>query len=292
MKIRILATVFVSVLSTVASVNAELIYALSSDSQILSFNSTAPGSILSAHGITGLQPVETLLGIDARPTTGLLYALGSSSRLYTINPNTGAATQVGSGQFGSLLNGLSFGYDFSSAGDVIRATSDLDQNLRINPTTGAIVAVDTTLAYAGGDTFAGQNPSINGLAYNNSGVLFAIDSLQNSVSTIGSPSPNDGTIHTVGLLGIDVSRVNGFDISTTSGIAYLGSPAASSDPGANLYTVNPITGVASLLGHIGAPDQDIIIQGITVAVPEPGIGALFAFGSGFGCLMLWKRRRS
>src|SRR5687767_11234623 len=100
-------TIFVAsavALSAILPAQAEQIYALTSADQIISFDSATPGILNSAQFVTGLQPAETLLGIDHRPANGLLYGLGSSSRLYLINPLTGAATQVGSGQFSTLLS--------------------------------------------------------------------------------------------------------------------------------------------------------------------------------------------
>jgi hypothetical protein len=275
---------------------AERIYALTSADQIISFDSATPGILNSAQFVTGLQPAETLLGIDYRPANGLLYGLGSSSRLYLINPTTGAATQVGSGQFSTLLSGTTFGFDFNPTVDRIRVVSDLDQNLRLNPNDGSVAAVDLSLNYAAGDPFFGLSPNINAAAYANnvpgalSTTLYVIDSAQNSLA-IQNP-PNNGTLTTVGLLTIDASRFNGFDISGLTGIGYAATPAASGGPAADLYTINLATGGAALVGHIGGAPDDFIIKGLSVvAVPEPGVGVLALVG-GLGLWMLRLRRRS
>src|SRR5262245_54798255 len=42
---------------------------------------SAPGEMLGAVDISGLQGPETILGIDFRPSSGQLYGLGSTSRL-------------------------------------------------------------------------------------------------------------------------------------------------------------------------------------------------------------------
>src|SRR5688572_3899242 len=92
--------------------SAELIYAIApvaNATNLLSFDSATPGNVVSANFVSGLQPNETIVGIDFRPATGELFALGSSSRLYTLNPANGAATQVGAGPFAPTLNGFSFG---------------------------------------------------------------------------------------------------------------------------------------------------------------------------------------
>ena len=274
----------------------ELAYALTQLDQIITFDTVAPGNLFSARAITGLQASETLLGIDYRPANGVLYGLGNSSRLYTIDPNTGAATQVGSGQFTTLLNGTTFGFDFNPVVDRIRIVSDLDQNLRLNPNDGSVSGVDVGLSYAAGDPFFGQSPNVNGAAYANNvpgaltTTLYVIDSLQNSLA-IQNP-PNNGTLTTVGPLGIDGSRFNGFDISGLTGFGYAATPASSGGAAADLYRINLGTGAATLLGHIGPADADILVRGFTVAaVPEPSTGALAVIG-GLGLLMLRLRRRS
>jgi hypothetical protein len=104
--------------------------------------------------------------------------------------------------------------------------------------------------------------------------MFGIDSSANSFGTF---NPATGAYSTIGLLGFDVARNNGFDISDSSGVAYLASGASSSDVQANLYTINLTTGLASLVGLIGQAGDNTLLRGLTV-VPEPGTGALLLGG--------------
>ena len=110
---------------------------------ILGFNEAAPQAILSDTAVTGLQPGESLLGIDFRPANGVLYGVGSSNRLYAIDPVTGAATAVGNGQFAVPLTPGAAGFDFNPTVDRIRFVNQPGQNARLNPDTGAIVDFDT-----------------------------------------------------------------------------------------------------------------------------------------------------
>ena len=239
------------------------------------FDSSAPGTILSSVGVTGLQVGETLLGIDQRPATGGLYGLGSTSRLYSINGTTGAATQVGAaGAF--TLSGTGFGFDFIPTVDRIRATSNTGQNLRLNPNDGTLTATDTALAYAAGDPNAAATPRVVGSAYtnNNSGAgsttLYGIDSNLDVLVTQGSPggtpvSPNTGQLFTVGALGFNTSDFVGFDVSGTPDVAYaaLTAPAASAS---QFFTINLAGGTATLVGTIGG---GVPLTALSV-VPEPG----------------------
>jgi hypothetical protein len=130
-------------------------------------------------------------------------------------------------------------------------------------------------------------PAIDALAYNSAnGKWFAGDSLENTFSTF---NPTTGGLSTIGLAGIDFSTANGLDVSDVSSLMYLASPAASSAPQANLYTVSQLTGAVTLIGQIGLPGDDILIRGLTVAsIPEPSSLALLAMG---GLLIGFLRRR-
>jgi len=99
------------------------IFVVDTDERLHHFGAAAPGNLRGTVPITGLQPGETVLGIDFRPATGQLYGLGSSSRLYVISPVTGRASPVGAG-FAPPLNGAAFGFDFDPTTDRIRVVAD------------------------------------------------------------------------------------------------------------------------------------------------------------------------
>jgi Domain of unknown function (DUF4394)/Calx-beta domain len=263
--------------SAAANPPAVTIYAVTINNALFSFPSDDPTAVSNIVAITGLKTGEKVLGIDVRPATGQLYGLGSGSRLYLINPQTGAATQVGSdGSF--TLSGNEFGFDFNPVPDRIRVTSDTGQNLRLNPNDGTLSGTDNPLAYdtntgsAGTDTAdvnAGVTPSVVGSGYSNpdndpaTGTsLYGIDS--NTDTLFIQNPPNNGTLLTVGPLGVDVSSRVGFDI-TPANVAFL----ASSSAGTNgFYSVNLSTGQTASLGPIAFPDS---VRGIAVAAPTPDV---------------------
>jgi hypothetical protein len=267
-------------LLTLASVSAkaELLVGISfpsqggGDNDVVGFDSSNPGVILFDHPIIGLSASESIRGIDY--WNGTVYGLGSAGNLYSLNYNTGQATLVGS--LGVVLNGASYGVENSPAG--FHIVSELGQNLTASRATGAAV-VGPAVNPAG--TF------LSALAYRSSGVptMFGIDS---SANTLGTFDAATGHYTTIGTLGFDVARNNGFDISGGSGVAYLASGATSSDVQANLYTVNLVTGMASLVGLIGQVGDNTLLRGLT-AVPEPGTGALLV--GGLALLAMHFRRR-
>ncbi len=231
-----------------------VVFGVTTANSLVRFNSARPGTILSTVAITGLQSGENVIGIDFRPATGQLFALGSTSRLYRVDTVSGVATQVGSaGVF--TLTGTNFGFDFNPVPDRIRVTSDADQNLRLNPNDGTLSATDGTLAYAVGDPNFGQNPNVVASGYTNSfggattTTLYDIDS--NLDILVTQSPPNNGTLNTVGSLGINVSGEAGFDINSGNNTA-LASLQPAAGGASSLYRINLTTGAATVIGAIGS----------------------------------------
>ena len=201
--------------------------AVTAANRLITFDSAVPGEILNDVAITGLNPGETIVGIDVRPLTGVLYAV-NTSRVLTLNPNTGVATVVTTLST-PLAVATDYGVDFNPAADRLRIVSNTGQNLRFNPN-DSTTAADTTLAYVTGDANEGETPGIVDVAYDRNDqdagtptTLFAIESslLRHSKtlpdsSTVpsqvlvrigdvnGTPNlPNTGELHTVASVGID-----------------------------------------------------------------------------------------
>lgn len=230
---------------------------VTSANQLVRFNSSRPNVMLGTPvTITGLAAGENILGIDFRPANGRLYGLGSTSRLYIIDVATGAATAVGAaGAF--TLSGTEFGFDFNPMVDLIRVVSNTGQNLRINPINGTLTATDTPLNPG--------VPQVTGAGYTNSftgattTTLYDIDSGIDALF-IQNP-PNAGTLVLVGLLGVDIGPVNGFDIGQGSNTALLAAQMTLATT-STLYSVNLTTGTATPIGPINSPAP---IRGIAIA---------------------------
>ena len=192
--------------------------------------------------VSGVPAGERLLGIDVRPATGQLYAISSGSRLYVIDPISGQASAIGSAAFTPALSGNAVGFDFNPTVDRIRLVTDAEQNLRLHPDTGAVAAVDRNLAPAGAVTAAAYT---NNFAAATTTTLFDIDTERDVLVT--QVPPNDGTLNTVGSLGIDASDVNGFDIAPGN----RGFAALTSGGTTRLYDIDLASGRASALGAVG-----------------------------------------
>lgn len=278
----------VALAATVAApASAELIYGVTSNNFLISFDSNDTDDLLSGSVIRGLENNETIQGIDFRPATGELYGIGSFSNLYTLDIATGHAALVGSG-FTPWLNGSGFGFDFDPTLDHIRNVSNADQNLVLNPGNGT-AAVATNLFYAPGDPNAGENPNIVHAAYTNSFAgatatqLYGIDS---GLDVLVIQDTSTGSLQTVGSLGQDITTIGGFDISGTSGLAYIAYQDAALSPGRSTFAVLDLATGQILSGSEIAGGQ--LVTAITV-VPEPTTLLTLALPA---TLALLRRRRA
>jgi hypothetical protein len=263
---------------------AVTIFGITGANELVRFRSVQPDVITSTLPITGLQPNEDVLGIDARPLNGKLYGLGSMSsmsgaqvgRLYTIDTTTGVATQVGSAPFAVPLDGAAFGFDFNPVTDRLRVVSDRTQNFHLDPDTGEVVDFDPITVGVQPDMslhFANMNPAtfVVGAAYTNdlpgaqSTTLYGIDSLTDQLVRQGGPDgvppPNLGLITPIGKgLGPNTLSLVGFDIAPLDGTAFASLTVVLTS---GLYTVDLVTGAARSIGDIGAQP----IRSIAVAPP-------------------------
>ncbi|MCR9095597.1 MAG: DUF4394 domain-containing protein [bacterium] len=291
-----------------STAQAEIIYGVTEvGNRLVSFDSAAPTALLSGAAITGLAPGEDVIGIDFRPNalspggggpnvpapgTGTLFGLGSQSNLYTIDLATGAATRVGDGFDTPSLNGGAFSFDFNPTIDRIRNVADTNVNIVLNPNSGDSGRF-TDVFYQAGDDNAGVDPNIVHSAYTNSFVgststqLYGIDS---GLDVLVTQANNAGTLATVGPLGGDVTSLGGFDISGSTGIAYLVA-LVDGDNDSTLWTVDLATGGASFVNF--TPDASAIGGGTTLAaiavIPEPSTALLL--GLGLGGLGIARRTR-
>jgi len=248
---------------------AERLYGVDTQNRLVSFTSDTPNAI-SRTAFIGLPAGEQIVGLDVRPAGNLLIALSSASRLYRIEAATGQATAIGTTAFVPALNGTTFGFDFNPTVDRIRVTADSGQNLRLNPDTGANAAVDGSLSYAAGDPGAGTTPRVVGSAYTNSVAgatttqLFDLDAARNTL-VLQNP-PNNGTLVTVGPLGVDFADSAGFDIASSDGTAYAALQIQGSDVSSQLYRINLTTGAATVIGRIGGR---VLLRALAAAGTAP-----------------------
>jgi Domain of unknown function (DUF4394) len=276
---------------------------LTGGNTLVSFDSANPSSTTTL-AVSGANLSSALLGIDYRPANGQLYGI-TSTGVFSIDPISGNATLVNT--LSSTFNsGTISGVDFNPAADALRITGANGQNLRIAGGGLGTTNVDGNLAYTAGDPNAGASPTISASAYTNNfaGIpagrttqLFNIDT-NLDVLVLQTP-PNNGTLVTIGSLGVNVGSEGGFEIfspvngANTAFAAFTpnGSTAAS------LYTIDLGTGAATSLGQIGT-GAGYNLTGLTApisptSVPEPSaLPGLIIVGIGTGLMLKRRKHKS
>ncbi|MEO6246351.1 MAG: DUF4394 domain-containing protein [Opitutaceae bacterium] len=254
----------------VTAAQAQRAVALVAGNSLYSFDLAAPGVPLVNVAISGLAVGELLVGLDYRPLNRTLVGVTSQSRLVSLNADSGAATPLST--LSVPLVGTAFGVDFNPVPDRLRVVSNLGQNLRINVDNGA-VTIDGSLAYAAGDAAAAVTPQIAAAGYTNSvagrlataTVLFDIDFARDML--VRQDPPNNGTLVTVGALGVDFSANCDIDIFSP-GLAYA---VNSTGTASSLYSINLNTGAANLAGAFPA---GAVVIGIAIEPKESAIGII------------------
>jgi hypothetical protein len=265
---------------------------------LIAFSSADPDANAISIPLTGAPVDSTLLGIDVRPANQVLYGLFTLDEgelaVGPINHTTGAvgtlvtlSDSVGGGPISGQLAAV--GVDFNPVVDRLRVVSSFDDNLRIDVDSGVTTRDADLNSDAGGD-----DECVVGAAYTNStpGPAAASTQLFDIVDgscpfsadflAIQAP-PNDGTLTSVGPLGIDNEFEVGFEI-TAGGAGFLATrlvteevvPGGRSAAGAapkrprgiptqplQLYSVNLASGAATLVGTIGDGFGGLEVDGLT-----------------------------
>nr|WP_314498614.1 DUF4394 domain-containing protein [uncultured Chryseobacterium sp.] len=246
-----------------------MVYGLSANNELLTFNANNSYTFSSTKPITGLVSGEKLLSIDFRPATGELYAVSNASKLYIINTSTAATRVVSTTAFTPAISGTVTSIDFNPTVDRLRLVSNTGQNLRINPENGVTAATDTNIA---------TTASISGIAYTNSKsgatstVLYDLD--LTSGKLFKQDPPNNGTLVEVGSLGLTFTGQAAFDISPDNANALM---AVTSGGQNALYKIDLSTGKASSLGTLAQKVIDLAIPTNVVAYAIDNTNALQIF---------------
>jgi hypothetical protein len=203
---------------------------------------------------------------------------GGSRSMLTINLTTGAATAVGTtGYTGTAGGGLAFGPSGILYLSAIGGNATLDS---LNTTTGAIIP--------GGPTMFGAPVTgggvMNSMKFNAAGILYAINSDQNVVTTTNylvtiNPDPGSGTVAPVGPGALSIGNVPvgnidamAFDPGTSKQfkiISKVGSTATmtiDSLPGYTYQLQRSDTGLPGTFANIGSSQNG---NGSTLTFTDP-----------------------
>jgi hypothetical protein len=207
---------------------------------------TASPAVTKTMDVTG---VDSLVGIDFRPSNKTVIGVTPDSTIVTIDLETGAATAVAKMNTPLAIDDKPVVVDFNPMADRLRFMTGTT-NHRVHPDTGE-VTVDGKLAFEETDMHKGEAPNIVAAAYINSHGKPEKTGMYNIDATIGAlikqTKPNDGTLAAIGKLGIDgAAPTFAFDVQTTAD----GTNTAWLANGTKLYTVNLETGAATAAGEV------------------------------------------
>ncbi|MCV2891691.1 DUF4394 domain-containing protein [Lentibacter sp. XHP0401] len=208
---------------------------------------------LAVSGTMDVKGVDSLLGLDLRPSNNTLVGVTPDMRIVSIDPATGDTTEMSTMDTPLPVTDQPVIVDFNPMADKLRFMTGTT-NHRVDVDSGA-VTVDGSLDWKSDDMHAGETPAIAAAAYINSygkpesTAMFDIDST--IVAVIQQVSPNDGTLGAIGKLGLEAPEANyAFDIQTTAEMENM----AWLINGNMLYSVDLKTGVATGAGMIEGLD--------------------------------------
>lgn len=260
---------------------------LTSANEIARFDtSNVAGATTTA--VTGLAVGDRFVGIDLRPKNNKIYGVTLSNKLYTVDELTGVASFVAALSAPVISPGQGYGIDFNPVADFgtgasLRLVSSAGNNFAINAGTGVVGNTASNIG-TGFSAVSYSNSTPLPLAAPASTALYYINSSTDTLSVAASAF-NAPTITTVGALGVDALKANGFEV-LGNGMAYAALNLDNGSLVTGLYSINLATGAATLVGNYNGT-----LSGLTIsAVPEPTSLALMLAGlAGVGFLV---RRRT
>ena len=225
---------------------AETFWGLTTAHTLVRFSSDAPGTILKTLPITGLAGGEHLVGIDVEFPEGTLVGVSNTGRVYSINRFTGAVTQHFPSHPVVTPSGSAFAVTDEWLGTLL-VMSNTGSGMAIRKHTGEQFALTGTppsniVALAWHEV---PEPGSFGPIYR-----FGIDA---TTDTLYKIEQQDGRVYEVTVIGpltVDTSEAAGMDSGAYSEVLYATLTVAGV---AGLYTIDPVTGHATLASALVAP---------------------------------------
>jgi hypothetical protein len=189
-----------------------------------------------------------LVGMDVRPADKLLYGVTADGKIMIVDPATGKTTMK-SQISEALPANAAITVDFNPVADRMRLMGSDGTSLRINVDDGK-ATVDGKHKYAETDAAKGKISMVTAGAYSNSfagtkeTALYNVDKA--TATLVKQAPPNDGTLNTIGALGVRLDGDIGFDISSDGKGGNQGWLVA----GTTLHMVDLTTGATKAVGTI------------------------------------------
>ncbi|MES2707435.1 MAG: DUF4394 domain-containing protein [Verrucomicrobiota bacterium] len=273
------ALFFAISLALAPAASADIFSGVTSDNNLVTFDSSAPNTLLTSRPVTGLTAGGgNLINLTYNPADGLYYGLDFAANFYSID-STGAATAIPTTFAPSGFGALAF----DPTGGNLVYVSELAEHFTLTTTGTATRVAD--FAYSAGDAHAGETPALTAAAFDpDFGTPYFIDFQTDSLVT--NVDLNLGSADTVGPLGGP-----GFDITSNAALVVdsvgnLYGALSTDGISSSFYSIDPATGAATSLGALTVSLSAI---SAAAAVPEPSaaLSGLAALGACLG-----RRRRA
>ncbi|HEX8372106.1 MAG TPA: DUF4394 domain-containing protein [Chthoniobacterales bacterium] len=268
-------------LATPSFLSAEILFGVTTENELVQFDSAAPGTFTSTVAITGLRasngvtpdPSGSISELTYNPENNKFYGIDGNANLYTIDRVSGLATFVS-----SSLNpsGFAAGLAYDPFEQNLRFVTDAAENYSI--TLGGTVTTGDDVFFAPGDANAAVAPQFFGIAIDRDfGTGFAIDANLGILARTLEGAFDE--FFTIGGLGIAISEFGALEILSDGRLlASLSTDGLTS----SLYLIDTTSGQATEVGAFST--------GVgAMAVPEPSTYALLVGGA--LCFFVFRRRR-
>lgn len=266
-----------SLMLAAGTASADNLVGLMGNNQI-GFVNSSNVSASSFKTITGDGAGETFIGIDLRPSNNEIYGISASNKIFTIDAFSGSSTYVADLGSSIINTANGYGFDFNPVADInggasLRLVSSAGENFAINANTGAIAFSGNVSGSFSGVSYANSDAS-NPTMAPASTQLYYVDTNADTLS-VATSAFNAPTINTIGSLGVDVVKANGFEV-LADGSAFAAFTLDSSTPTSGLFSIDLATGAATALGNF---NSKYTLTGLTVTpVPEPETYAMMLVG--------------
>lgn len=265
-----------------ATTQAATFFGVTTDNNLVSFDTAAPATFITSTAITGLKQSDgvtndanaVLLNLTYHASSDMHYGIDSNSNFYSVTRG-GVATLV-SNTFSSL--GFAAGFAYDPITDKMLFASDVAENVFI--ATNGTLTTNSNLIYGSGDANFGVTPKIFALGIDpDFGSSYFIDADLNTL--VQSFDPNFSELFTVGSLGLDVVAFGG---AVVDGNGNFWGALSTDGLSSTLYSINTLTGAATSVGNFGS---GVGIHSMA-AIPEPSRALLL--GMAFVGLLFRRRR--
>jgi hypothetical protein len=265
-----------------ATTQAATFFGVTTDNNLVSFDTAAPATFITSAAITGLKASDgvtndagaVLLNLTYHAGSNMHYGIDSNSNFYSVT-QSGVATLV-SNTFSSL--GFAAGFAYDTFSDKMLFASDAGENILF--ATDGTRTTNGALVYGAGDANVGTAPKIFAVGIDpDFGNSYFIDANLNTL--VQSIDPTFSELFTVGSLGLDVVAFGG---AAVDGNGNFWGALSTDGLSSTLYSISTITGAATAVGNFGS---GVGIHSIA-AVPEPSRALLL--GMAFVGLLFRRRR--